>query len=88
MKKMRWMVLLPAALFVVLALAACTGEPGPPGPTGPAGPAGEGVAALAAGERDIYIVVNEPGGGTSTDKLAAPEVDPSELSAGYIYDPP
>lgn len=81
----RWILLLSAALVVVLTLVACTGEQGP---AGPAGPAGEGVVSLPAGERVIHVIVNEPGGGTTTDKLAVPEVDPSKISAGYIYDPP
>ena len=36
----------------------------------------------------IYMTAVEFKGSTTTDKLAAPQVDPMKLSHGYVYKPP
>lgn len=46
------------------------------------------VASQPTMARDWFLTVIEPSGKQSTNKLAAPAVDPSTLSSGYVYKAP
>ncbi len=48
----------------------------------------QSTSAATQHERTWYITVLEPKGGTTTDKLVDPPVDPRKLSKGYTYTPP
>ncbi len=65
-------------LIALLLLLGCTG------PTSPAG----GTATPPATERVFYVNAIEIKGGTSTDSLAAPEIDPKSLGKTFGYKAP